>query len=85
MYLTALLKISFSLKMKRKSSFPFFLMCWLAAGGIIFAVHLLRDDASRRDITEGIGRGVVWGALIAAVPVAIQGSIRKARERKEKP
>ena len=38
---------------------------------------------TRRDLTEGIARAFVWGAFIAAVPVAIWGSILKAKSKRE--
>jgi len=55
----------------------FFLICWLAAGGTIFCIYLVGEHG----LTDAIAKGVVWGALIAAVPVAIQGSILKSKKK----
>ena len=55
----------------------FFLICWLAAGGTIFCIRLIGG----RDLIECVVYGIVWGALIAAVPAAIQGSILKSKKK----
>lgn len=65
----------------KSSRLSFFLVCWIAAGGTIFCAHLLNDEGKRRDLTGGIAQAVVWGALIAAIPSAIQGSLRKGKNK----
>ena len=70
----------------KSNRLSFFLTWWLAVGGTIFAVHLFihsRDGAlMQRELLECIARALVWGAIIAAVPSAIQGSILKAKSKR---
>ncbi len=69
----------------KSSRLYFFLVWWLAVGGSIFAfqlfIHSTDGALMRRELLVCISRAMVWGAIIAAVPSAIQGSILKSKKK----
>jgi hypothetical protein len=80
------------MKKKSRSSKPikqsvFFFQSWLACGIIVTFVTVI-TAASNGKVTSdtlyaAFANAIVMGGLLAAVPTAILGSIRKSREKKQ--
>ncbi len=73
------------MKTKPKSQLQFFLILWVICGSAVAAFTIISQSSdgmlTNRSFYDAVARFIVWGAAIAAVPVAIQGSIRKAKNK----
>jgi hypothetical protein len=61
----------------------FFLQCWFFFGFVVAFFTLITTPTGEDVIFAVIGNVIVMGGLLAAVPTAILGSIRKSREDKQ--
>lgn len=73
------------MKTKPRSQLQSFLILWVICGSAVAAFTIISQSSdgmvTNKSFYDAIAKFIVWGALIAAVPVAIQGSIRKAKNK----
>jgi hypothetical protein len=71
---------------KPKGQLKLFLILWMICGGAValFTIFTQSSDgmATNKSFYDAFARFFVWGAPLAAIPVAIQGSIHKSKNKK---